>query len=283
MNKIEVIQNYTLNNKNYNYLLYLIFCIAIFFRFHNINYENLWIDEIISFWIANPSLSYEETLIRHNSLEQVPILFNGILKIYFNIFSYNYSISRYLVAILSLLSFFVSFLIIKEVSKKKSVILFFTYLLAINIYLIKFSLELRVYSLVVLLTCLSILFFIKALKENSKIYYFLYALFSILSIYSHPFCLIVFFSTCFYYFINYFNKKIKNKNLNIYIYVIFVFSIFYYIIYFLNLNEITSWIPIVDLKFFTNFFFSKFNLSFEGSNIYFTLIFFCKNVLLLLK
>ena len=119
MNKIGDIKNYTLIDKNYKYLIYLIFCIAAFFRFYNINYENLWIDEIISFWIANPNISFKETLIRHNSLEQVPILFNAILKIYFNVFSYNYSISRYLVAILSLLSFFVSFLIIKEVSKKR--------------------------------------------------------------------------------------------------------------------------------------------------------------------
>ena len=32
----------------------------------------------------------------------------------------------------------------------------------------------------------------------------------------------------------------------------------YYIFYFINLNEITSWIPKIELKFFTNLFFSKF-------------------------
>ena len=84
MNKIGDIKNYTLIDKNYKYLIYLIFCITAFFRFYNINYENLWIDEIISFWVANPNISYKETLIRHNSLEQVPLYLMPSLKIYFN-------------------------------------------------------------------------------------------------------------------------------------------------------------------------------------------------------
>ena len=45
-------------------LLALIFIISfgIFFRIYNLNFENLWYDEIISFWVANPFLSYEESI-----------------------------------------------------------------------------------------------------------------------------------------------------------------------------------------------------------------------------
>jgi len=48
------------------------------------------------------------------------------------------------------------------------------------------------------------------------------------------------------------------KKLNISIFCISVFTIIYYFSYFINLNELTPWIPQIETKFFTNFFFSKF-------------------------
>ena len=59
-----------------NYIIILIILLGIFFRFYQINYEDLWIDEIFSFWIADPNISFIETLQRHNSIEQIPIFFN---------------------------------------------------------------------------------------------------------------------------------------------------------------------------------------------------------------
>ena len=49
-----------------NRLIYfsLIILIAFFFSLYQINVENLWYDEIASFWVADPSLTYIETYSR---------------------------------------------------------------------------------------------------------------------------------------------------------------------------------------------------------------------------
>ena len=73
--------------------LILISLLAIITRVFNLNYEDLWIDEIISFWIADPSLSLDETIQRHNSLEQVPIFFNMVFDSLFKYININYIIS----------------------------------------------------------------------------------------------------------------------------------------------------------------------------------------------
>ena len=57
-------------------IILTVFFLGIVFRLYNLNFEDLWHDEILSFWIADPSISFFETLSRHNQLEQVPILFN---------------------------------------------------------------------------------------------------------------------------------------------------------------------------------------------------------------
>ena len=49
-----------------------------------------------SFWIADPELSWNETVQRHKYDYHNPILFNLILKYFLDIFSYNPEIARYL-------------------------------------------------------------------------------------------------------------------------------------------------------------------------------------------
>ena len=239
--------------------LILISILAIITRIYNLNYEDFWIDEIISFWIADPLLTTDETILRHNSLEQVPIFFNMVLKYYFGLFGYNAHFGRYLTVFFSILTLITSFLLFKKIKNNNSVI-FFYFLMAINIYLIKYSQELRVYSLMLLLITLSLFFLIGALnnrKENTFNYIF-FTFFSILSIFSHPFSLIIFFSILSYSFFVLIIKRENIKGLNLSLLIIFLFSFIYYFLYFLNLNEITSWIPTLNTKFFTNYFFSKF-------------------------
>ena len=239
--------------------LILISVLAIIFRVYNLNHEDFWIDEIISFWIADPSLTISETIQRHNNLEQVPFFFNMVLKYYFGVFGYNALNGRYLVVFFSILTLFISLLLFKKIKNDNSVI-FFYFLMAINIFLIKYSQELRVYSLMLLLITLSLFFLINALDDDEKISfnYALFSFFSLLSILSHPFSLIVFFSILSFSFYLLIFKKKNIKKLNFCLIIIFVFSLIYYFIYFLNLNEITSWISALNSKFFTNYFFSKF-------------------------
>ena len=243
-------------DKNLIYIFIILTSVSLL-RIYNLNYESFWIDEILSFWIADPNLSLNQTIDRHNNLEQVPILFNFILKYFFKIFEYNHLAGRYLTSFFNIFSLILCLILISEITNNKKSVLFFSILICFNIYLFKYSQELRVYSLLFLLTSLSSLYFVKITKNDSKFNYLLFFIFTLLSILSHPFALIVFFSMITYSLVISYNGRIVNK-LNITLFILLILSFCYYLIYFLNLNEITSWIPQVDIKFFTNYFFSKF-------------------------
>ena len=81
-----------------NRILYLlIIIIGNFTIFYQINFEDLWLDELNSFWVADPNLSYSETLTRHNKSDfHNPILFNLVLKYFFKTVGYNPDLARYL-------------------------------------------------------------------------------------------------------------------------------------------------------------------------------------------
>ncbi len=68
-------------------LIFLLLVLGASFRLYNINFDNLWIDEILSFWIANPDFDFKESYLNHKSLEPAPYLFNLIIKIFFNSFN----------------------------------------------------------------------------------------------------------------------------------------------------------------------------------------------------
>ena len=168
-------------NINFLYFSVLIF-ITILFRLYNINYDDFWIDEIISFYISDPSITLNEFYYRHKTLENSPFLFNFILRNYFEIFGYDPLIARYLPAILNSLSIFFLVYFYKKILRGKSSLIFFI-LLAFNIYLIKYSQELRLYSWYLFIFVINIYYFYKIndfknIKSNSK--FFLFFLTSIL-------------------------------------------------------------------------------------------------------
>ena len=239
-------------------IILTIFFFGIFFRLYNLNFEDLWHDEILSFWIADPSISFLETFNRHNELEQVPILFNLILKYFYKTFGYNVYIGKYLSCFFGVISMiFCYFLYLHFKSDNGSI--FFITLISFNIFLIKYSQELRVYSLMTLLIILSLYFLFKIFnKKKDKLNYYFFILFLFLAILSHPFSIIILISTICLSLIRLIFFKENLIKLNISLFFILALSVIYYVIYFLNLNELTSWIPQIDIKFFTNLFFSKF-------------------------
>ena len=54
--------------KNSNHINLFIFTviilIGIFLRVYQVNFDDYWFDEYVSFWIADPKLSYKETISR---------------------------------------------------------------------------------------------------------------------------------------------------------------------------------------------------------------------------
>ena len=93
---------------------------GFFLRFYNLNLDNFWVDEIFSFWVADPSISLKETYLRNNQIEIVPILFNLILKIFFQIFGYDIHLARYVPLFFGVLSIIFVSKLYREITKKNS-------------------------------------------------------------------------------------------------------------------------------------------------------------------
>ena len=147
-------------NRNIKELLiiFIILIIGIFLRIYNLNFEDFWIDEMVSFWAADPRYNISDSVLRLTQAD-LHILFNIVLKYYFAVFSYKIEIARYVPLIFSILSLFL-ILYLALILQIRNIILIL-FLFSFNIYLIKFSQELRSYSLIFFLTILTLIFFLR--------------------------------------------------------------------------------------------------------------------------
>jgi predicted membrane-bound mannosyltransferase len=146
-------------------IIFSILLAGITFRLYNLNIENFWIDEMVTFWVTDPLITINETINR-NIESDLHFFFNLILKLYFSIASYEIIFGRYLPAALSIFSI-LSVYYLSTILKTKNCI-FLLFLISFNIYLIKYAQELRSYSLIFFLTSVSLIFFFKITDKNYK-------------------------------------------------------------------------------------------------------------------
>ena len=235
----------------------LIVFFGLFLRFYNLDFDNFWIDETITFWVGNPEFSVNQSFKYHKSIEQVPFLFNFIIKIYFKVFGYDFQISRYLPALFSSLSIISVSLINKEISNDKSYI-FTSILIATNIYLISYAQELRLYSTLFFFVSITIYFYFKFENEKKLIFFYFYNIFLLLTCLIHPFGLIIHFALIISE-LKFFqkNSKLNLKKITAYLFLSLVILIYYFLQF--NKSYLTPiWIETINIKFFTNLFFSNF-------------------------
>ena len=256
-----MLKHLKLNNFFLQYFLIIIGVLTIFYQ---INFEDFWLDEMQSFWIADPELSWKETVQRHAYDYHNPILFNLILKYFLNIFSYNPEIARYLPLIFGSLFLIIIGPICYQV-KKDNTFLITTLLACLSIYVIKYSQEVRPYSLLLFSSALNIYFFLKLLNKdaNNKKNIVFFIIFSVINYSTNPFSLIIFFSQNFFIFYKYF--LFKDKYIQFYISVLFI-CIFYllfnfkYIIFQISFDSYmlsSDIMNVLDGLYFPRFFGSK--------------------------
>ena len=72
-----------LPKKNSALILFGLFIlIGVFLRAYQLNFENYWLDEMISYWVADPNISYTEAVIRREQLGATsPVLFDLIYSV----------------------------------------------------------------------------------------------------------------------------------------------------------------------------------------------------------
>ena len=71
--------------KNTNHLnliiFFIIFIVGAYLRVYQINFDDYWFDEYAGFWVADPKLSFNETLKRSYNLDYgTSLLFNILFK-----------------------------------------------------------------------------------------------------------------------------------------------------------------------------------------------------------
>ena len=248
------------------FVLILLGSLTVLFQ---INYEDLWLDEMSSFYIADPSLSLDQTLFRHKSFDyHNPPLFNLVLKEFLKITNYNPDYARYISLIFGILAMSFFGILSYQIQKDNSFLLS-TLLACISIYIIKYSQELRPYSLLLLSSIVNIYFYYKIIHESSKTNYtiyfslFLFVLISLINYSTNPFALIILFSQISNSFIRliFFNKKDKLFFISLTLIVIFYLASNYnYILYqisFKNFMLSSDIVNVIDGLYFPRFFGSK--------------------------
>ena len=145
------------------HLIFLIFIIAIgsFFRFINLDKpEGMWEDEYISYIEAKDSSLWFKSL--HAPLYYI------VLHFWMHFFGETDFVIRLLSVVFGILLIYVIYLAGKELDSRKTGLLA-AFFVAINSFLIYYSQEVRIYSLLALFGGLAALFLIRILKNPSRL------------------------------------------------------------------------------------------------------------------
>ncbi|MBE0425347.1 MAG: glycosyltransferase family 39 protein [Nitrospirae bacterium] len=183
------------SSKNRAILLMAILLLGLFFRLYDLGRESLWLDEAFSIKFAELNLSQIFFLPETN-----PPLYYIILHWWIHLFGISEISVRFPSAIFGFLSLFMMYKIGSElfdinVGKLSSL------LMAFSLFHIQYSQEARTYSLSVLLTLLSMYFFIKLLKKVNHRFLIGYVLSSILLMYSHIYGLFIIIAQNIYFIV----------------------------------------------------------------------------------
>lgn len=243
----------------------LVFLVIILFgsllRLYNLKFDDLWYDEIISFWVASSQHSLIESFTIHNRIELNTFTYHFLLKNVYNILGYDFNLARYLSSFFGIWSIILSYKL-SEVLKIKDLRNFLAFLIALNIFLISYSQEGRVYSALFFFSLLSFIYFLKILSQKHyKKDLIQFTIYTLIAIFLHPFALMILFSFTLYLILKFFFDNKISKKINFIILLIYIFSIIFYFFFFLSIEDNHPehyWISNPDIKFFTNFFFSSF-------------------------
>ena len=245
-----------------NRLIYfsLIIFTAFFFSLFQINIENLWYDEIASFWVADPSLSFNETYSRVLN-ENTPLVYYFVVKLFFNLFSYNPDLLRIINIPIFIISLIYFNLILAKISKNNLFLFFASLLFIFNSFLISYAQEGRVFIFFCMMSLILInqyLLLNQSYKNitNIKLQYLILFLIIFILLNTFIFSFLILGSIVFYEFF------LKKDKVNYIILTCIFISIILFILlnyqFLLNLIRFESPIQQPNLNFYFNFYFNQF-------------------------
>ena len=223
-----------------------------------------WGDETFTLYISDPKISLKEFISRHKEIDDNPIIYFFIIRL-FNFFTYSAEILRLSSILFGILTIPLSFIFFKNFFKDNALI-FATFLITFNIFLIWQSTEARIASSLVFFCLINLIFFFHFLKNINKKNLFILFLVNLFSLSYYPFFLTLIITQLIFIFLY------KKKIFKIFLFSIFLTTLIYLIInydYIVLKSSKISHIGILEVKFFFNFFFRSFfgSIIFGGVNL----------------
>lgn len=172
------------------YVLISIIGLGAWFRFFQLNFESLSLDELMVMNVTDPKHSI--LILINLSQTYGGQAFNMLLYFLFSVFSHTAEVGRYACVLAGIISIPAFFLLMREFSSQK-VSLIGALLVAINYWHITYSQEVNFYSLVFLFSILSYLFFIRSIKDygTSSLYGYTFSTVALINIHSYGFLLFI--------------------------------------------------------------------------------------------
>lgn len=205
-------------NKKDIFILLVILLIGIVLRIYDLGNESIWIDEGYSIKMASLDLFQ---IVQKTSLEEPhPPLYYIILHYWINLFGNNEFSIRFPSLIFGSFAILMIYMVGSLIFNKK-IGLLSSLLLALSVFHIQYSQEARMYSLLTLLSLLSIYFFIKLLNRITFSVSFWYILFSIFMMYTHIFGLFIIIFQNIYFISLFLLKKENQLTLNLRRWILF--------------------------------------------------------------
>jgi mannosyltransferase len=171
-----------------NWPIYIIVLFAFILRLWKLSAQSLWLDELHNMIEADPSLSWDQLFSYLKCCDQHPPLYFFIERLVFTAFGQTEGIARSVSVVAGTVSVWVMWLLGKEVYNKGLgyIAAIFT---CVNYYNILYSQEARGYIFAFLFAALSFLYFIRLIKAPFRRNIILYAVFTLLLLYSHYYSL----------------------------------------------------------------------------------------------
>lgn len=177
-----------------------ILLIGLFLRMYKLGSESFWLDESGTAYVSQQNSQYIlNNLYSRNMLIPEYFPHGGDMPLYYLLASYwnsLFGLSEFKLRILSVLFgtilIYAVFLVGKAIFNSE-IGLVAAFIISINHQHIYYSQEARMYSLLILLTLLSVYFLINALKNNKKVYWISYVASTVLLLYTHYFSFFILF------------------------------------------------------------------------------------------
>ncbi|OGC77446.1 hypothetical protein A2619_03805 [candidate division WWE3 bacterium RIFOXYD1_FULL_39_9] len=186
--------------------------VAVFVRFFYLDALSLRLDEAQSIWQASHSLEFIKTYMLKNV--HLP-LHNSLLHFWISIFGTSEISVRTMSAIPGVLTVPALYLLSKEImGRKRSLLTMF--LGAISPIWVWYSREIRMYTLLTLVTTISYLLYVRIMKYNKSRDYILYTLVNVIGIYTHYFFTLVLFVQMLFFLISFVVKRVKWGKYDVY-------------------------------------------------------------------